>query len=126
MVGDVELVLHQLILDELLQVSALVAQAGHAGQHVEHEVEAVEMVEHGHVESRGDGAFLAVAVHVQLLVVGAVVGEAVHQPGVAMKGKHYRFVAGEEGVVVGVAQAVGVLGAALELEQIDHVHDPYF
>ena len=69
------------------------AEAGHAVDHVHHEMEAVQVVEHHHVERRGGGALLLVAAHVEVVVVGAPVGEAVDQPGVAVVGEDDRAVA---------------------------------
>ena len=86
-------------------------EARHAVDHVHHQVEAVEVVEHHHVERRRGGALLLVAAHVELVVVGAPVGEAVDQPGVAVEGEDDRPVGGEEGVELGVGEAVGVLAS---------------
>ena len=59
----------------------------------------------------------------RFFVVGAAVAEAVDEPGVAVVGEDDGLVLGEEGVEVGVRQAVGVLGTWLHLHQIDDVHD---
>ena len=70
----------------------------HAVDHVHHEVEAVEVVEHHHVERRRGGALLLVAAHVEVVVVGAPVGEPVDQPRVAVVGEDHRPVGGEQRV----------------------------
>ena len=49
--------------------AALVREPGHAVDHVDHEVEAVEVVQHHHVERRRRRALLLVAAHVQVVVV---------------------------------------------------------
>ena len=64
-----------------------------------HQVEAVELVLHPHVEGGRDRALLLVAADVQV-AVGAAVGQAVHQPGIAVEAKDDVLVAGEERVVV--------------------------
>lgn len=61
---DVRLVLDELVLELLLQIDALVAGLRQAIDRVHHEVKAVQIVEHGHVEGRGDGALFLVAAHV--------------------------------------------------------------
>ena len=85
------------------------AEAGHAVDDVHDQVEAVEVVEHDHVEGRGRGALLLVAAHVEVGVVGAAVGQAVDQPRIAVVGEDDRLVGGEQRVELGVGQAVRVL-----------------
>ena len=89
-----------------------VAEARHPrSMSVHHQVEAVEVVEHDHVERRGGGALLLVAAHVQVVVVGAPVGEPVDQPRVAVVGEDDRPVGGEERVEL--ARRAGRAGARL-------------
>src|SRR6185437_8684601 len=59
---------------------------------VDDEVEAVEVVEHDHVERRRRRALLLVAAHVEVRVVRAAVSEAVDQPRVAVVGEDDRAV----------------------------------
>jgi len=58
MLGDVLLVLDQLLADGLLGVGGARAQGRHAVDDVGHEVEGVEVVQHDHVEGRGRGALV--------------------------------------------------------------------
>src|SRR5262249_10476210 len=58
--GDVPPVLDELVADGLLGVGGACPQLGHAVDDVLHEVEAVEVVQHAHVERRGGGALLLV------------------------------------------------------------------
>ena len=51
--------------------------------HVLAQVEAVEVVEHYHVERRRRGPLLLVAAYVDVLVAGAAVRQSVDQPRVA-------------------------------------------
>ena len=55
------------------------------------------------------------------VAVGALVGQLVHQRRVAVEVEDDRLVFGEQRIVVGVGQAVGVLGAGLQLHQVHHV-----
>jgi hypothetical protein len=118
---DVSLVLDPLVLELLLQGDGPVAGLGNAVDDVHHEMEAVHVVQHGHVEGRGDGALLLVTADVDVLVIGAAVGEPVDQPRVAVEGEDDRPVLGEELVEVGVAEAVRVLGLRLQPHQVDDV-----
>ena len=97
---DVLLVLDQLVLELLLQIDALVAGLRQTVDGIHHEMEAVQFVQHRHVERRGDGAFFLVAAHVDVVVIGASVGQPVDQPRVGMKGEDDRLVPGEELVEV--------------------------
>ena len=55
----------------LPQRGGTLSESRHAVDDVHHEVEAVEIVQHGHVERRGGRALFLVAAHVQVVVVGA-------------------------------------------------------
>ena len=90
------------------------------------EVKAVQIVEHGHVEGGGDGALFLVAADVQVVVIGAAVGEAVNEPGVAVEGEDDGLVRGEKRIEIVVAQAVGMLGVGLELHEVHDVDDADF
>ena len=100
-------------------------QAGHAVDHVDDEVEPVEVVEHDHVERRRRRALLLVAAHVQVAVVRAPVGEAVDQPRVAVVGEDDRPVGREERVEDPVGEAVRMLALRLEAHQVDDVDDAH-
>ena len=93
---------------------------------VHHEVEAVQIVQHRHVEGRGDGALFLVAADVDVVVVGAAVCQPVDQPRIGMEGEDDRLVLGEEVVEVHVAQPVRVLGLRLQLHEVDDVDHPDF
>src|SRR5437667_3738487 len=68
------------VLHLLTQPSARVDEPRNTVDHVDHEVEAVEVVEHDHVERRRGRALLLVAAHVQVAMVRAPVREPVDQP----------------------------------------------
>ena len=74
----------------LPQRAGRVGEPGHTVDHVDHEVEAVEVVQHHHVERRRRRALLLVAAHVEVVVVRAAVGEPVDQPGIAVVGEDDR------------------------------------
>ena len=70
---------------------------------VERELEAVDIVEHAHVEGRGGGAFFLVAADVKVVMIVAAIGEPVDDPGVAVEGEDDGLVGGEERVELVVA-----------------------
>ena len=86
----------QLVLQQLSQMCAALARLGQSLHGIDRKMEAVKFIQHRHVEGSGDGAFFAVAVHVEVVMVGAPVGEAMDQPGVGMKGEDHWLVAGEQ------------------------------
>ena len=101
------------------------AELGYPVDHVHHQVEAVHVVEHEHVERRRRRALLLVAADVEVGVAVAAVGEAVDQPRVAVVGEDHRAVGGEERVELAVGQAVRVLGGLLQPHQVDDVDDAH-
>ena len=101
LVGD-EFVVH--LLDE---VGTAVAQLGQMQQCILDQMEAVDLVLHAHIKRRGDGAFLLVAVDTQV-AVGALVGQLMHQRRVAVEREDDGLILGEQRVIIGIGQAVGV------------------
>ena len=80
---------------------------------VDDQIEAVNAVEHPHVEGGGEGALLPVAQYVDVLVVPAV-GQLVHQGGVAVEGEDDGLVPGKDHVVILVGEPVGGGGVGPE------------
>ena len=107
----------------LAQVRGALAEAGHAVDHVHHQVEAVEVVEHRPCRtassscpppcSRARGCWRG----------WPAVGQAVDQPRVAVVGEDHRPVGGEQRVELAVGQPVRVLGVGLQPHQVDDVDD---
>src|SRR5690349_6443941 len=81
----------------------------HAVDHVHHQMEAVEVVEHHLVEGRRRRAFFLVAAHVDVVVVRAPVSEAVNEPRIPVVGEDHRPVAREQLVELGVAHPMRML-----------------
>ena len=121
--GDVEFVLLHHLGVALSEFGEAILEARDVLYSVEREGVAVETVEHGHVEGRGGGAFLLVAVDVKAIVVVALVGELVNDVGVAVEGEDDGLVDGEEAVEGLVFDAVGMLVEGFEREEIDDIDD---
>ena len=75
-----------------LRCAALVAQARHPVDDVDHQVEAVHLVQDRELQRRVDVALLLVAAHVQVVVVVEAVGELVDQPRIAVEVEDDRLV----------------------------------
>ena len=109
---------------------ALPQHGGATGQSVDpvddidDQMEAVQIVEHHHVEGCRRGAAFLEAAHVQVLVIGAAIGEPVDQPRIAVVGEDDGPVAGEERVELAVRQAMRVFRIRLQPHQVDDVDHP--
>ena len=79
----------------LLQVDALVAGLRQAVDGVHHEVEAVQIVQHRHVECRRDGALFLIAPNMHVVMISTAVGQLVNQRGVSVKREDDRLVFSE-------------------------------
>src|SRR4029450_12247635 len=123
--GDELLMLDELVADRLLGVSGPRSELRHAVDHVAYQVEAIEIIQHAHVERRRGGALFLVATHMDVIVTGAPVGQSVNQPRVAMEGKDDRLVGGEQRVEIVIREAMRVLARGLQRHEIDYVDDAY-
>ena len=100
---DVVLVSDQLVVHLLDEVRTAVAQLGQMQQRILDQMEAVDLVLHAHIERRGDGAFLLVAV--AQVAVGALVGQLMHQRGIAVEREDDGLILGEQRVIIGIGTA---------------------
>lgn len=119
---DVVLVGDELVVHLLDHVRALVAKLGQVQQGVLDKVEAVNLVLHAHIKWCGNRTLLLIAVDAQV-AVGALIGQLMHQRRVAVERKDDGLVLGEQRIVVGIGQAVGVLGVRIQLHQVHDVDD---
>ena len=81
---------------------------------------------HAHIEWRGRRPLFLVAAHMNVVVAGPPVGQAMDEPRIAVKGEDDRLVDGEKGVEVAVGKAMRMLARRLQRHQIDDIDDPYF
>jgi hypothetical protein len=105
MLRDVLLVLDEFVADGLLGVRGIGTELRHAINHVGDEMKAVQIIHHHHVERSRGGAFLFVAAHVEVLVVGAAIREPMNHLGV------FVVLSGDKPV-----QTVALEGASIALE----------
>ena len=76
----------------LLGVRADLLQLRDAVNRVDCKTEPVGLVVNGKFHGRVDIAFLFVPAHMQVVVIGAAIGQAVNQPGIAVEVEDYRLV----------------------------------
>lgn len=84
-------------------------QARHALDRLDGEVVAVELVQHCHVEGRRGRAFLNETSNMDVLMVGAFIGQPVDEVGVAVIGEDHRPLGGEHPVEILVGNPVRML-----------------
>src|ERR1700734_3054048 len=116
----------ELVADFLLGVCGALAKLRHAVDDIADQMETVEVVDHAHVERRGRGSLFLVTAHMNVVVAGAPIGQAMDQPRIAVKGEDDWLVDSEQGVEVAVRQAVRMLTWGLQRHHINDVDDPYF
>src|SRR5690606_32178795 len=122
--ADVLAVFDELVAQPLPVAPADGLQLRYPIDDVDGEVEPVDPVQHAHVEGSGGRALLDVAADVQVVMVGATVGQPVDQPRIAVVGEDDGLVGREEGVELPMRQPVWVLLVVLQPHEVDHVHDP--
>src|SRR5208283_5936224 len=89
-------------------------------------MEAIKIVQDGHIEGCCDGTLLLVAPDVHVLVVSTAVRQPVNQPGVSVESKYDRLVFSEQRIEVLIAQPVRVFSTRLYPHQIDDIDYPNF
>ena len=108
MLVDVELVFDKLVLNHLLEIGSLAAQMRQAVDDILHEMKAVQIVLHPHIEGGGDRALLLIAAHVEV-TVGPAIRQPMNQPRVSMEAEDDVPVLREERIIILVTQAVRML-----------------
>src|SRR6516164_2964409 len=103
----------ELVAYRLLGISRPRAKLGHAVNHIAHQVETIEIIEHAHIKRCRRGAFFLVAAHMNVVVAGAPVGQTVNQPRVAVEGKDDRLVCRKKNIELGVSEAMRMLTVRL-------------
>src|SRR5215471_17422064 len=112
-----------LIQEALLSVPADSLQTRHAVDNVHRQAEAVDVVVDGELKRRVDVASFFVSPHVHIVVVMAAVCQPVNQPWIAVEVEDHGLVESEQGIEVFVGKSVRMLGAGLELEQVDYIDE---
>ena len=92
----------------LLDVGGLPCQVFDTIDHRHAQMKAIQLVHNRHVKGRGCGAFLAVAMHMEIIMVGTAVNQAMDQPGITMVGKDNRFTRGKQEIKLAIIQPMGV------------------
>ena len=92
---DVLLVLNQFDPELFLQAEACVSGSRKAINRIHDGMKTVKIIEHSHVEGRGNGAFFLITANVDIVVIGAALRQAMNQPWIRMKRENDRRAFGE-------------------------------
>src|SRR5690606_717934 len=122
---NILLVLDQLVANVLLSVGRAGPQFRHPIDNVANQVEAIDVVEHRHIERRGRCSLFLVAADMQVVMIRAPVRQPVNQPWVAVIGEDNRFIARKDRVEVAIRQSVRMLCFRLQRHQVDDVDYPH-
>jgi hypothetical protein len=95
MLADIELVAFHVSPVPCRRLLNLIAQPRNAPDSVERRLEAIDIVQHDHVERRRRGALVAVTADVDIVMVMPPVGQLVNHRGLAVEGENHRPVGGE-------------------------------
>ncbi len=88
------------IFHSLLNVGGGRTQFGHPINHINYQIESINLVSNCQLQRCVDIAFLLVAPDMNALLIGAPVGQLVNQPRVAMEVKNYGLVWGKQSVKI--------------------------
>src|SRR5205823_912160 len=97
------------ILHLLTDVSRPASESRNAVDHVDDEMEPIEVVQHDHVERRGGCPFLLVPANVQVVVVRAAVCQPVDQPRIPVVREDDRSIGREQRVELRIGEPVRML-----------------
>ena len=90
---------------------------------INRQAEAVGLITDREFQRRVDVSLLFVAAHVKVVLARSTVDEAMDEPRVSMKVEHYWLIRRENGLELTVRQAVRVLGARNQFEEIHDVDE---
>ncbi len=99
------------VLHCLPEVGGVCGEPRHAIDDVDDQMEAIEIVEHDHVERRRRRPFFLVSAHVEVAMVRAPIREAMYEPRIAVVREDDGPVFGEERVERGIGQPVRMLAS---------------
>ena len=109
MLTSVERGLDTSICHLLTEGSGALAEVRYSVQGIDDQTEAIEAVEHDHVERSGRRTLLAVSVYVEIVVVGTTIRQAVDQGGIAVEREDHRPILGEYRVELHIGESVRML-----------------
>jgi hypothetical protein len=115
MLIDVIAVLGQLVAEMLRHVCGFRGETRHPLNHVHCQMEAIEPVEHHHIEWSRRGTFLDESPHMHAFMIFAPVGQTMNEIRISMIGKDHWPVGSEQPVEFGIADPVWMLVLGLSV-----------
>src|SRR5262245_58786294 len=88
-------------------------------------MEAIELVQHAHIEWRARRTFFLVAAHVEVRVASTPVGKTVNEPRIAVEGENDWLVRSEQRVEIVIRKAMRMLALRLQFHEIHDVDNTH-
>src|SRR6202041_2691366 len=110
----------------LADAGSLDLEAGHSIDSVNCEAEAICLVLDSQFQGRIDVPLLLVTTHVNVVLAGSAIGEAVNQPWIGMEVEDDWLVRCEDRLELPISQTMRMLGAGNQPEEIDHIYESHF
>ena len=77
--------LNELVTDGLFSICGSSAKTWHSVDDVAHQVEAIEIIHHTHIEWGAGGTFLLVTADMQISVASSPIGQSMNEPWIAVE-----------------------------------------
>src|SRR3954451_15074 len=103
---DVLLVIDELVVDRLFEISGPCAELRQTVDHILAQVQTIKLVHDNHIKRRGRGAFLLVTANVDVLMIGPPVSKPMNEPWVPVKCEDNRLIFREQRVEVVIRKSV--------------------
>src|SRR5262245_1636690 len=112
-----------LVKQGLASIGAGDAETRHPVNGINGQAEAVGLITDREFQGSVDVSLFFVAPHVKVVLARSTVDQAMDEPRVGMEVKNHWFIRRENGLKLTVRQAVGVLGAGNQFEEIHDVDE---
>src|ERR1022692_1198238 len=98
-------------------------QTRNAVDDIDGQVEAIHLVDNRQFQWSIDVALFFISAHVNVLVIGAAVGELMDEGSIGVKVEDYGLVGGKQRIEVAVGESMRMFGRRHEAEEIDGVDE---
>ena len=100
-----------------------VRESRNTANRIELKLEAVEVIQHDHIEWRRRGSLFFISAHMNVVVIVAAIREFVDQSRIAVIRKDHGLVGSKDCVEILVLQAVRMFFVGLQRHQVDDVYN---
>ena len=115
--------LDNLISQPVLSMSLRYGKFWNPVDHIDCQIETVNLVFHGQSKWCVDISLFFVASHMQVIVVCAPVGEFMNQPGIAMEIENDRLIGSKQTIEIAIRQTMHMFARGLQPEEINDIDE---